>query len=65
MFIKREQNATLSVSSTDHDHRIAAGASIALSDFTDGIEAVRDRWTIIAASGTPRVSFFETEDIMR
>lgn len=65
VFVKREQNATLSASATDHDHRLAAGASIALSDFTDGKEAVQDRWTIIAASGTPRVSFFETEDVVR
>lgn len=65
MFIKRELAATPTVSATDHDHRIAAGASIALSDFTDGKESVQDRWTIIAASGTPRVSFFETEDVLR
>ena len=32
---------------------------------TDGKEAIEDRWTIIAASGTPRVSFFETENIER
>jgi len=65
VFIKREQNASLTVSATDHDHRIAAGASIALSHFVDGKESVIDRWTIVAASGTPRVSFFETEDVMR
>ena len=65
MFLKRENPGTTGVSSIDHDHRIAAGGSIAISDFTDGKEQVQDRWTIVAASGTPRVSFFETEDIVR
>ncbi len=64
-FIKRERDGALTVSTTDHDHRIGAGGSIALNSDTDGKEAIQDRWTIVAASGTPRVSFFETEDIER
>ncbi len=64
-FIKRERPDGLSVSTTDHDHLLAAGAAIALNDGTDGKEAIQDRWTIIAASGTPRISFFETEDTRR
>jgi hypothetical protein len=65
VYLKREGNNSLTVSATDHDHRLSAGASIALNRDTDGIEATQDRWTIIAASGTPRVSYFETEDFRR
>lgn len=65
IYLKRERVETPSVSSTDHDHRIGPGNAVALNFGTDGVEAVQDRWTIIAASGTPRVSFFETEDIKR
>ena len=61
-FIKLEREATPTVSATDHDHRIGPGGNIALNNLTDGKEAIKDRWTIVAASGTPRISFFETED---
>lgn len=64
-FIKRERAETPTVTSTDHDHRLAPGGLIALNYGTDGIEAIQDRWTIISASGTPRISVFETEDIVR
>lgn len=65
MFIKRETAVTPTVSATDHDHRLMPGGSLALNFGTDGIEAIQDRWTIIAASGTPRISLFETEEIVR
>jgi hypothetical protein len=65
VFIKLERAATPTVSSTDHDHLVAAGGSLALNTDTDGTEAIQDRWTGIAASGTPRISFFETEDLIR
>jgi hypothetical protein len=65
VFLKQERTATPTVSATDHDHRLASGASIALSEFIDGKEAVQDRWTIVAASGTPRISLFDTEEIVR
>lgn len=64
-FIKRERIETPTVSATDHDHRLAPGGIITMNDGTDGKEAIQDRWTIVAASGTPRVSFFETEDVRR
>lgn len=64
-FIKRERDGALTVTSTDHDHRIGPGGSIALNYGTDGDEAIQDRWSIIAASGTPRISFFETEEQVR
>lgn len=65
VFVKRERAATPTVSSTDHDHRIGPGGSLSLNYETDGIEAIQDRWTVIAAANTPRVSFFETEEIVR
>ncbi len=64
-FIKQERDGALTVSSTNHDHRIRAGGSIAINFGTDGQEALQDRWTIIAESGTPRISYFETEDVIR
>ena len=64
-FVKRETGGGLTVSTTDHDHRLAPGGSLALNSDTDGITAIRDRWTIIAASGTPLISVFETEDVDR
>lgn len=65
VFIKRERAVTPTVSSTDHDHRIGPGGAIALNFGTDGQEAIQDRWTIIAAANTPRVSTFETENVVR
>ena len=63
--IKRERAETPTVSATDHDHRIRAGGSIAVNFGTDGVEAIQDRWTVVAESGTPRISYFETEDHVR
>lgn len=65
MFIKFEKPGTSSVSPTNHDHRLGPGGNIALNQFTDGLEQVQERITIIAESGTPRVSYFETEDVRR
>ena len=65
VFIKKERPSGLTVSTTDHDHRVGPGGSLALNNETDGQEAIQDRWTIIAASGTPLISIFETENIKR
>lgn len=65
MYVKQEAPGNTTVSSTDHDHRIGAGGAVALNDKNDGERAIRGRWTIIAASGTPTVSYFETEDVRR
>lgn len=65
IYLKQERPGTTSVSATDHDHRLAAGSALSLNNLTDGKEAIQDRWTIIAASGTPRISYFETETIER
>ena len=63
VFVKRERAST--VSSTDHDHALLPLESIALNTDEDGAAQVQDRWTVIAASGTPRVSWFETEFFTR
>lgn len=65
VFIKRERGTGASASATDHDHLISAGAAISLNNITDGVESIQDRWSAVAASGTPRISFLETEDVVR
>lgn len=65
VFFKQEKPGTTSASATDHDHRIGPGGAIALNFNNDGEEAIKERWTIVAASGTPRISFFETESVDR
>lgn len=65
IYIKRERATTPTVSAADHDHRLGPGGSIALNFGNDGVEAVQDRWTIIASAAGTVVSFFETEDQLR
>lgn len=65
VYIKKERPGSTTVSSTDHDHNIRPSATIALNFDTDGEEAIQDRWTVVAAVGTPRISFIETEIIKR
>ena len=65
IYLKRERVETPTVSATDHDHRLGPGAAMALNNGTDGDAAIQDRWTCVASANTPRISFFETEDITR
>lgn len=65
IYLKRERAAIPTVSATDHDHRLGPGGILSLNNGTDGEEAIQDRWTAVADSGTPRVSFIETESIKR
>ncbi len=65
VFLKFERGTGLTVSTTDHDHRLGAGAGLTINIQQDGEESVKGRWTAVAASGTPRISFFETEDVRR
>lgn len=60
VFIKKERPGFNTVSTTDHDHRLSPGVALALNNFLDGEEAVQERYTIVAASGTPRISILET-----
>lgn len=64
-FIKFERDTALTVSTTDHDHRLGPAGLIVFNDQQDGPDQVTGRWTIIAESGTPRISFFETESVKR
>ncbi len=65
IYVKRERAETPTVSATDHDLKIGPGGSMALNSLLDGTEAINDRWTAVAAANTPRVSFFDTEDVRR
>lgn len=65
IFIKLEPPAFTTVSTTDHDHRIPPGGWVSLDLMADGAAQVCDRFTVIAASGTPRISIVETEIIER
>ncbi len=65
IFLKLVPRDGAQASTTDHDHRLGSGGSLAVNSDTDGKEAIQGRWSIIATSGTPRISFFETEDIRR
>lgn len=64
-YVKRERNNQNTVTSTDFDFRLNPGSTIALNSLLDGTEAIQDRYTIVAASGTPQIAVFETEDIIR
>ena len=65
VFVMQEEPGNTTVSATAHDHRIGPGGNIAINQLLDGKKAVEGRWTIIAASGAPLISIFETEDIKR
>lgn len=65
VYIKRERSENTTCSATDHDFAIAPGASLGLNSLLDGLQSIQDRWTIIAASGAPRIATFETEDVTR
>ena len=65
IFLKFEKQDGLTVTSTDHDVRLLSGDNFAISAQEDGEEQVKGRITAIAASGTPSLAVFETEDIRR
>ena len=65
IFLKKESPQTTTVSTTDHDVLLGPGASFAANEQEDGEESVNERWTVVAASGTPRIAIFESERIRR
>lgn len=65
VYVKRERAEFTSVSSTDHDFRLGPGGSMTLNSQSDGTQAIQARYTGVASANTPRVSFFESEDITR
>lgn len=65
VYIKREGNDGLTVSSTDHDWKILPGGSIAFNSQIDGEQGIVARYTAIASANTPRIAILESEDIRR
>jgi hypothetical protein len=65
IYIKRERSENTTVSATDHDYKIGPGGVIALNSVNDGTQAIQERYTCIASANTPRLAYFETEDIIR
>ena len=65
VFLQQSEVGDAAVSTTSHDHRLAAGGTLSVTFREDGQKKVQGRWVIIAASGTPLVSVLETEDIRR
>jgi len=65
IFLKFDVDIGTDVSSTDHDHRLGPNDKFALNSLTDGKKQIEGRTIAVAASGTPMLSFFETEDIIR
>jgi hypothetical protein len=65
VYLKKERSEVTTVSATDHDYKIGPGGVIALNNMNDGSQAIQSRWVGIASANTPRIAFFETEDITR
>lgn len=65
LYVKRERAESTTVSPTDHDLKIGPGGSLALNSVNDGAQSIQGRWTGVASANTPRISYFETEDVMR
>lgn len=65
VFLKFERDENTTVSATIHDYKIGPGGNIASNTLTDGLSTIQSRVTVIASANTPRVSWFESEDIVR
>lgn len=65
VFLKWEKAGGTTVSSTNHDLRLAPTGTLVLSSGQDGEQQIRGRVTIIAAGGTPSIAILETENIRR
>lgn len=65
VWIMREAGQDLTVSSTIHDWKLPPGGSLTFNSLLDGLKAVQARYTIVASANTPRINFFESEDIQR
>jgi len=65
IFIKFEDPTQTTVTSSNFDVRLNAGAVFTLNQQQDGLRQIVERVTAIAASGTPSIAVFETEDIRR
>ena len=62
IYLKKERPGGLVVTTSNFDVLLQPGGSFSLNTQEDGEEAVQERWTAIAASGTPNLCIFETKD---
>lgn len=65
IYIMRERGELLTVSATVHDWKVGPGGSLSFNSLMDGTQAIQARYTVIASANTPRVAFFESEDVLR
>lgn len=65
IFIKKERSENTTVSATDHDWKLGPGGILTFNATQDGEAAIQARYTFIASANTPRISFFETENLKR
>lgn len=65
VYIKRERAESTTVSSSNHDLLLGPGGSVALNEANDGATSIQGRWTGVASANTPRIAYFETEDVVR
>jgi len=62
IFLKKTRPGEAVATSTDFDVLLAPGGAFSMNTQEDGEEAVHERWTAVAASGTPVIVAFETKD---
>lgn len=53
------------ITSTNADHKLAPGASIAFNSLLDGSSSITNRWAALATANTPILAVKETEDVVR
>lgn len=62
VFLKRTRPGDTVATSSDFDVKLGPGGGFSMNTKDDGEEAVQERWTAVAASGTPTLTLFETKD---
>jgi hypothetical protein len=62
VYLKRTRPSEAVATSSDFDVKLPPGGFFNMNTKDDGEEAVQERWTAVAASGTPTLTIFETKD---
>lgn len=62
IYLKKTRPGESVATTSDYDVRLSPSGSFAMNTNDDGEEAVHERWTAVAASGTPNIVIFETKD---
>ena len=65
VYVKQEYGQAATVSATNYDFIILPRQSKYLVTGQDGKSQIQDRYTVFPASGTPRLSYYETESYRR